>query len=407
MAGKLATKCFKDHSFAYFKQCSDAIERAYAEANLTFPSDDKELDSSQITIPQDLKGEEFQSHFIQLEFLPAADFQRLGATECEHFKQFIVDHIDEIVSQEESVESINNKINKIINKGPIDEKRLKKANIIFNNISERETIEPEIQEMAEKLATKCFNDYSFTYFKQCSDAIENEYLKADWKAAPWYRKAIHWLSSGYFRVARVSELNAADINIPQELKQSHFPQYKFLPANELLRLGVIESAHLKRFVEGQVDEHIDADDEDLDESSSLDSGTVVRLKRKTMEPMPAANSLDSGTVVIKENSLDNEDSGMNDTGTVVIKNINKSQADSDSQIKGTFVLKEDEDHSLVTEEGTPKNKSKDAIPSHPKKSDKAKYLIRALTVRSTLFLGDKPAENKPTIDEHEPPAPSM
>lgn len=326
-------------------------------------------------------------------------------------------------------------INKLINSNLKGEALLKQANLIFQQVSDSDPKETRITRMAEKLATKCFREHSIAYFKQCSDAIEKEFLNADWVRAPWYRKALHWLTLGYFRVERVSDLDSSKIKIPQDLKgeefQSHFIQLEFLPSTEITSLGAIESMHFTDFIFTHIEEIINQEDEkestsyddnrsndELSESGSLDTGTVVILKKITSEAISLANSLDSGTVVFRGVKKDKSESLADDkeldSGTFIDKEESDSLADDESKNSGTFVVtehktplntQEQASGTVITNKnaheqspaGAAKKEMNTPLVKHwlfadieklEKPHGKKGHLIRAQTARSTLFRGD-------------------
>jgi hypothetical protein len=115
VAERLAKKCFLQCSKEYFQDCSKEIEQALPVANwneapwyrkllywLTFGYYDVDpvTDYTKVTIDRDLKGSEFQTHFPQLEFLPADELNYLGEAESLHFKDFIYDHVVQILEEE-------------------------------------------------------------------------------------------------------------------------------------------------------------------------------------------------------------------------------------------------------------------------------------------------------------------
>ncbi|KTD57786.1 LegK7 family Dot/Icm T4SS effector kinase [Legionella shakespearei] len=115
VAEKLAKKCFLQCSKEYFHDCSKEIEQALPVANwneapwyrkllywVTFGYYDVDpvTDYTKVKIDRDLKGSEFQTHFPQLEFLPADELNYLGEAESLHFKDFIYDHVVQILEEE-------------------------------------------------------------------------------------------------------------------------------------------------------------------------------------------------------------------------------------------------------------------------------------------------------------------
>ncbi|CAM2818293.1 LegK7 family Dot/Icm T4SS effector kinase [Legionella worsleiensis] len=116
MAEKLATTCYKEYSHAYFKKCSLSLESVLFEQDwhkaswyrkalhwLTFGlygiDRTTDVDMASVTIHQDLKSDEFQTHFAVLQFLPPRELNNLGLLESARFKDFLFAHIQEIVPE--------------------------------------------------------------------------------------------------------------------------------------------------------------------------------------------------------------------------------------------------------------------------------------------------------------------
>lgn len=128
------------------------------------------------------------------------------------------------------------KINKLLKGSLSKDELLKQANPIFIKLFERQPEVPQLTELAKQLAMKCFKESSKSYFiHQLPALIDEKLLNKDWKQAPWYRKAIHWLTFGYFRVDRVTEVSSIKIPLTEKGKKlpSHLPQLLFLPIEAL------------------------------------------------------------------------------------------------------------------------------------------------------------------------------
>lgn len=74
---------------------------------------------------------------------------------------------------------------------------LEQANIVFATISEQNPKEPRFNRVTEKLAIKCYQECSKSYFSQISQDIEDALLTKDWDSASWWRQIIHTLSFGF------------------------------------------------------------------------------------------------------------------------------------------------------------------------------------------------------------------
>jgi outer membrane biosynthesis protein TonB len=139
------------------------------------------------------------------------------------------------------------------------------ANPILAKISKREPKEPRLSFLAEQLAEHCFKRASKEFYLKLSQNIEKAILDKDWEKAPWYRKAIHWLSFGYIRVERLSEIeevfttpnhlsapNALAINVEEELMnrelETHLAEARYIPSNLLKsEFGESEAGNLEDY----------------------------------------------------------------------------------------------------------------------------------------------------------------
>ncbi|KTD81337.1 LegK7 family Dot/Icm T4SS effector kinase [Legionella waltersii] len=124
------------------------------------------------------------------------------------------------------------------------------ANPILAKISQRDPKEPRLSLLAEQLAENCFKRASRAFYLTLSQTIEKAILDKDWEKAPWYRKAIHWISFGYIRVERVTEVeeivtaqntlsehNTSGINAEEELMnrelETHLTEARYIPSSLL------------------------------------------------------------------------------------------------------------------------------------------------------------------------------
>lgn len=121
---------------------------------------------------------------------------------------------------------------------------IEQANLIFSKISNFDSKEIYLIRMAEKLAFKCIQEYSSAFFVQGSNSIETQLLNKDWEAADWHRKALHWLSLGYFRVDRVIDEQFKTKEFQQQL-----PLLEFIPQHVLKKyLGEEQAINLETFI---------------------------------------------------------------------------------------------------------------------------------------------------------------
>ncbi len=145
-----------------------------------------------------------------------------------------------------------------------------RANLIFNELSNSPSKEPRLIRMAEKLATKCYWEYTESFFKQ---SIETALLEKDWEVAPWYRQLLHVVSFGYFRVDKVTELSEIQETMGLDLNGepflSYFPHLEFLPSSELDSLGKTEAQYLKNVIKQNVEVIISHEGSSACNSSSV------------------------------------------------------------------------------------------------------------------------------------------
>ncbi|KTD31661.1 protein kinase domain containing protein [Legionella moravica] len=238
---------------------------------------------------------------------------------------------------------------------------LLRANEVFKKISASEPKETRLTRMAEKLAIKCYREYSHSYFKQCSQSLEAELFKLEWNKAPWYRKALHWLTFGLFNVDRASNEEIATVKIKQDLKgeefQMHFSLLEFLPPKELNHLGRLQSARFKEFIYSHVNEILPQDSEESEHSSSAssdseeehDSHISLKASSKSLDDKASveADSLPSGTMIIRTDISDEEVLSVDSlpSGTMVIRKdkSNSSLLALDSLPSSTMKIKTDEE----------------------------------------------------------------
>ncbi len=238
-----------------------------------------------------------------------------------------------------SVLGIQNEINEINNllKTFNNEDLLKQANLLFNNISEDYSEEIRLTRLLEKLAIKCFREESKNYFSQCSEEIETLFITQAWENAPWYRKALYWLSFGFFDVEKVEKLNHSTIktsfDFDGEEFQSHLKQLKFLPADEFQNeLGDTEGTHLYDFIVSRLTENEAKDKVDANPKNE-NKKTLVDLNSSQRQLKPGTTVFVKGTIQNKNLttvmliSKETEKSAVKtvlDTSTTAMKTVNYS-----------------------------------------------------------------------------------
>ncbi|KTD40972.1 LegK7 family Dot/Icm T4SS effector kinase [Legionella parisiensis] len=111
MAEKLAIKSYQEYSESYFSQISQDIEASLLAKDWDSASWWRQIihtlsfgffrvkrvtTADNIDISLNFNDQEFRTHFIQLEFLPATILDSLGATEANNFNDYFQAHLDEI-----------------------------------------------------------------------------------------------------------------------------------------------------------------------------------------------------------------------------------------------------------------------------------------------------------------------
>lgn len=286
--------------------------------------------------------------------------------------------IEEILpSNALGIEDDLNKIESLLTPNNMESDQfLEQANKMFKYITESSPKEPRLVRMAEKLALKCFTEYSQQYFMNLSNAIETALINRDWAIAPWYRKAIHYLTFGLYRVDRVSEGNTIQIALDFKSKefQTHFPQLHFLAPAQLEKFGQQESIHFQDFIVSHLNE-IESKESNIGQSVDSKKDDAVIIDCSSSEPS-----------FCDRVSIEQDDS-------------DSIQSDPDNDKQNPVVLLIDEDSSLESESvnikpDTPniidKNLGffKDIKTSENELEDPTLPKVKRFSVRSTLFLGD-------------------
>ncbi|HAT8174118.1 TPA: hypothetical protein JA340_13310, partial [Legionella pneumophila] len=335
---------------------------------------------------------------------------------------------------ESALEKDVNEIRQLLNPQSNSEGLLQKASPIFMKLFERQPEVPQLTDLAKQLAAQCFDESSKNYFtRQLPLLVEEELLNQDWEQAPWYRKALHWLTFGYFRVDNVTEISSLKIpehakgkefqiyfsqllflpneeiknmftskdsqtvdfllgyiekererremetpsvKIPVDLKgeefQMHFPQLEFLPSKDFESIGEKEGEHLECFIFANLQEILSHNNSDSSEKNS------------TSEPTDSESEIDlnvgnaAGTIIIADEP--------NPAETKPKKNDNdgiKQSNPAKTSPKGKVSTPEVDEH--------PKKKTKDDDTPKPK------------TKRSVHFF-DEAKKSKPKEKENASPA---
>ncbi|WP_298623395.1 hypothetical protein [uncultured Legionella sp.] len=280
---------------------------------------------------------------------------------------------------------------------------LHRANKIFDKISSSAPKETRLTRMAEKLAVKCYKEYAHIYFTQCSQSVENALFNKDWEQAPWYRKAMHWLTFGLYSIERNPSPDISEIKIEQKLNgeefQTYFPLLEFLPSKALDNLGTLKAAHFKEFLFSHLNEIVPQDSDESEESEELslsdnelhgtkndESTLLIKGGLKSSDKSTKnTDELSSGSIVIKDDKSEDP----LPSATVIIKKKEDKAASAKSSLPdGTVIIKkkvEDKTGSskdslpettmFVKKKETKADMSKDSLPANTtviKKDDKSK-----------------------------------
>ena len=218
-----------------------------------------------------------------------------------------------------------NEINELLNNKLSSEELLKQANALFIRLTNREPQECRLNRFAEKLAIKCYEQCSKTYFSNISRSIEKTLLDQDWPHASFTQKLIHYLSFGYFRVpevTKVTEINLA-LNFAGPEFQSHFVPFIYLSETHLRHLGIKQSQHMIDFLQANMTEIKAAFAETISESIGE---AELNLNEPPQQPlaMASASLEEDSQVDMDEESFEDESL----SSSVVIK---KTVGDSNSQ----------------------------------------------------------------------------
>ena len=279
---------------------------------------------------------------------------------------------------QEEVDAINNLIQSTLNEKDL----LKQASLIFDKITNMSPREPRLTHWAEKLAEKCFTKASYRYFSSFSNKIEKALLDKDWDEAPWYRKLVHVLTFGYYRVERVTQASAVSIShdLQGEEFQEHINVLQYANKSLLLKLGLSQADNIKEFIMSHLDEIL-PEDEELVKDAHADS-SYSKIMEYAEDDLTLGID-DDTTTETATNTLDNEEPAQ----TVQIKKSLASQKKSD---KSTTSL---ESQDQTTEEAT--------------KPTKRKFGFNRFgfgTFRTTMFKGDsvlhpKKADRHPSLTD--------
>ncbi|MDR3501458.1 MAG: hypothetical protein P4L79_02645 [Legionella sp.] len=225
-----------------------------------------------------------------------------------------------------------NEIQALLNSNLSNEELLKQANPLFIQLSTRDPQECRLNRLAEKLAIKCYQQCSKSYFANLSKSIEKTLLEKDWPHASFTQKLIHYVSFGYFRVPQVTDV--AQIKIALDFSgaefQSHFIPFISLSKTHLLHLGAKQSQHVIDFLQANMTEIKTAFATLISQGSSV---VESNPNEQPQQPL-ASQSSEASHSELSEESLWDESL----SSSIVIHKTKKTAGDEQSQ-PSSFIIK--------------------------------------------------------------------
>jgi|GEM_PF-6078728 len=282
-----------------------------------------------------------------------------------------------------------NEINSVIKDRTLNGEALaSRANVIFDKVANPQpkkltrVIQPgentapretRLTRLAEKLATKCYENASRGYFvRNVVIPLEDALKAADWNKAPWYRKLGYFLTFGSYKVDKVTTVDEIDLplDVNSEAFKRHLPALEFLPPDVLIRhLGAERAARFQDYIELKtnppvvIDTYLTGSDDDPDQfmtdsdsdsenydpdymttdvrspsavsESELDSAQDNPLLYKMTETLPEELFMD----VDKKEPEEEQQAGF---GTMVTRNDDEPQADQQAGFSTMLTRNDDE-----------------------------------------------------------------
>ncbi|WP_133135640.1 hypothetical protein [Legionella rowbothamii] len=224
-----------------------------------------------------------------------------------------------------------NEIQALLNSNLRNEELLKQANPLFIQLSTRDPQECRLNRLAEKLAVKCYQQCSKSYFTNLSKSIEKSLLDQDWQHASFTQKLIHYVSFGYFRVPEITNVTqikiALDFSGPEF--QSHFIPFISLSKTHLFHLGAKQSQHVIDFLQANMTEIKTA----LATLFSEDSNEVESTPNEPLQQQVASLSSEESDSELTEESLGDESL----SSSIVIHKTTKMDGDKESQAASVII----------------------------------------------------------------------
>lgn len=195
LANMLANKCFTQCSGDYLHALHNRIASS--------------------ATPIDLNNKEFHQHFPLLEFVtPALMTKALGTEQTQELAAYIA-------AQDASLFPRCDLIEELI-AGDLDGLAfIEQANQVFTELLAKDTIPPNLRMPMRELVRACLA--RSPYLPNLSVRIEHQLLANDWQEASWFRRAIHWLSFGFFHVERVCQVS--DKNFELDVNKDELSPY--------------------------------------------------------------------------------------------------------------------------------------------------------------------------------------
>jgi hypothetical protein len=245
--------------------------------------------------------------------LKVTNIQKLLGHRNKPVDEFMKEIEKVLPSSDLGVQEDIDKIQELLKQDLTGQALLEGANPLFNKIKTMQPKEHRVIRLAEKLAIKCYDNASKDFCSKLVNDIDSlmaKHAQYDWDSAPWYRKFLHYVTFGWFKVKSttteeyLSKVNHG-LNLKSDAFRAHLPQFFFLPDNHLDALGKSKVENLGIFI----NVHLKEIDKSFDKQSS-NSGSA---SSDSESPKGSPKAL--GTLSSEE---DNSSTGSLPTGSVQI-----------------------------------------------------------------------------------------
>lgn len=175
------------------------------------------------------------------------------------FNQSSQEHYSKLTAEIESqIEHDRDLINSLLylasQNGYSTPSMLQQASPLFTELFGRQPNDCELDKLTQNLASECFKR-SKDYFSRLPAVIEMEIAQQDWNKAPWYRKALYWVTFGFWGVDKVTDCRS--ISIPDTDKGERFddywPQFMFLSEDQKSQFNGPEYNKLMQLIDAKVE----------------------------------------------------------------------------------------------------------------------------------------------------------